>query len=822
MKNYRLSNGLLESAKICGNLCFGVASIGLVIILWLLLEQDGNLNLMPNFGDILGILGSSTILFIGYLIITHYFPPNIKKGIQYVVKYIPQKINTFHKQRLLGRIKHKENTFSLFSNFTEIQIDMISSSDNVLSLNGLVGKMNREEISTNVSDCQIKSFIEKIYQWRSQFDTINGRKYHLLDEEDVDNYNKIFTIDNIRHYIEEVNSEILKSDNTFNFIADQYGVFSAKYEKGSTLILSVYKTNYFTFRVMNKLYKDTPVLHKISQKICSSRNNKVLNEGFLLLFPFFASLGTNIIIEFVSANRGKGFLIQKRSPKSFGNTSQYHISVNETFSFTDIDETIPKLSKCIQRGIDEELGLDLSKEFSDKRITYLDLFLNPSRGNLGISAVYRTDINPSTITYYPGVDKVIESSKHICVYGIKNYFQMENFISLYNWIPYTPYLLKQYIIHQQGIIENLKTIWALDTRCKLIFTGVLLYRIAVIMMLLISIFYGIIINNSLASYICIPIIGYFEKKLWSKWKTYCKTRKLMSANKEFVSLGEFPYANALLYTGNRTLDAKDIVITLKTSVSLSASNVSSALNDKLVYDFTDALNGQFAKQGKASILLEKTEDVSWSNINIVSCKTGVRRVYCNSEYPTLILQGYQSSRHKGKSLYVREYGIESLCNKTRIYYIQKKDVIQFGYNHAFSSIFRIVGGAKIPLNDHLNKQSCYLGVSKSANVSSFAVQVLSKHGFNYFCHLEVSEEASGIDLFDIYQRQTSNEDSIIISAKKEHKTDCIFGNNYIEGSEVELSDAILKLKRNYIVDDQDILMLQQILIREDIKLFYKS
>lgn len=79
---------------------------------------------------------------------------------------------------------------------------------------------------------------------------------------------------------------------------------------------------------------------------------------------------------------------------------------------------------------------------------------------------------------------------------------------------------------------------------------------------------------------------------------------------------------------------------------------------------------------------------------------------------------------------------------------------------------------------------------------------------------------NGIDLCDLYQ--TNDGKSLIISAKRNDITNNIFQEaNYIEGTEKEICEKLLQMKSLYKVDEQDILMLQQILIRNNINLFYK-
>ena len=821
------------------NYLIGIFCIIIALLYWLFLKYCINLDIFATIIEYFDIFDNVRISYgVFYPIcfallyyIIHYLVDN---ELQAFVKYIPKVIDLNHKHLILKQVKNIENTYSLQTCFQEIDIDYAFDTDDiVLSLNGLVGDKNKEEVSTDVSDEQISRFLDTIRRWQDGCGGINKKNIHILDDSELADYSNIFTTKIIRDNINSVRKDIEGKDNTFNFIGDKFGVFSAQKGKGRSLVIKIYKTNYFTFCVMNTLYSHTPLLQSIAKRMCESEDKTIQKEGYLLLFPFFSSLGANIIIEILSESKGEGFLIQKRSPKSFGKASQYHISVNEAFSFTDFDDGKPDFSKCVQRGIEEELGLNIErldrfKKTAHQRIQYLDFFLNSDRGSLGISLVYNTDVNPSLITYYPGMDKVIESSKHICVFGVKNYFQMTNFLSLYNWISYTPYLLKRYSIIKEGGLNNFRTTWLLGSKTKSIFSRMLLYRISVIIITIISIYYGIYVENSMASLLCTPIISLYFSMIIDYYKKLKRNIIIRNKNADYVSLGSFPYKNALLYTGDRKLEDKDIVLTLKTHICLSADEIKQALCNSFCYDFEDISKVLKTKKDK-TIELKKTDKISWNNISIVNYRTGIRRVSDDNEIPSLFLTGFLSQQEQCQKLIVREYKIDNRCNTIKIYYKREdnketntKGIIKFGYDHPFSTVFKIVDGIDILANSYrkLSKKELYQMVSEKKFMSSFAVEQFEKKGYNYFCHLKVHEEMNGIDLCDVYQ--SSDGGSIIISSKRNNTMiDTDKETDYIEGTEKEICEQILNLKKNYTVDEQDILMLQQILIRNNINLFYK-
>lgn len=843
--------------------------IAIPILLFLVLKYSGS---SDPIALLAGTIGSEIVaLYILIKIAGHHTMQSVKKNVKKYITIIPTQIKKYFDLIIREKVGNEENTYSLFWGFNMVDVQNLKVFNkefviDELSLNGLVGENNQEEkVSTHITDDEIENYLDIIKKWRGNI--CIGNNHLIENDEEKEDYARIFTKDNIRHFIKVVNDKTKEKDNTFNFIADQYGIYTAEKDKrGNLLTLYVYKTNYFTFRVMNYIYENTPILHSIAKKMCLFHNNDALrNEGFRLLFPFFASLGTNIIIEFFSQQKGKGFLIQKRNDKVFGSAPKYHISVNETFSFTDNNEGCPDIQKCVKRGIEEELGLNLEKEYKEdtghKRITYMDIFLNPDRGSIGLSVVYKTDTNPSLITYYPGTDKVIEASKHFCVYGVDNYTKMLDFISLYNWIVYTPYLLKQYAISKQGWLGKLMMIWNLDRGEKLfcekrgLFWITCLYHLSTVALLVISIYYLFYQKSFLASIICLPIFGLWEEEIFGYFRKR-PDRKIQQKNIDYCTPGDYPYNNVLLYTGideKKNLESKHITLALKSSINTTFDKMLDVLRDGMTYDFYQYFKTVFSNNIPTIVENEQMQDnkgfqaeaskpieISWDTVNIISCRTGIRHISKDEEYPALVLQGYVSSHNNGgKQLVIRQYYIEQKATKYIVYYYdeteedeQKEDTKEntednktpnliFGYKYPFSSVFDIIRTSK---EERQNMTQQEIDI-KDSNLSLFATEILQKNGYNCFGYLKVKTEMEkDLHLCDIYQSPDKKE--IIISSYLEKEFVRDKKVKKIEGNSVDICNKILNLINNdkYIIDKQDILMLQQILLRKrfDIKLFYQK
>lgn len=780
------------------------------LLLWILITYSGNwsleltqftpmiLNLFEdkNLEDIRTCLFVfiSVFVFIVNLVFTYYYKQKIKK----ILDIIPDRFRQFIKSYLLSKIDSNENTYSLFHGFKEVNIEDISDTFRFknLSLNGLVGTSNQEDVALTVTDKQIEIFLSSIL---SRVQSIKHGKGHLFkNETDFKSFINIFDPKKIRNSIIEVEADILSKENTFKFIADQFGIFDIKRTK-DCLKIEVFKTTYFTFRVMNKLYSKENILESLAERFCKNIDNETIRkEGFQALFPFFSSLGLNIILELISNEKGEGFLIQKRNSSAFGNASQYHISVNETFSFTDIDKMgKPLITACVLRGIEEEIGVNLSVENAAQRISYLDVFLNPKRGSIGLSLAYNTDINPSFISYYPGVDKPIEATKHLYIYDIHNYKQMINFLSLFNWIIYTPFLLKRYIICKQSSLNTLSTAYNLH---KGVFWSIILYYVSNISIIGITTFFYLNYKNMLAGLLLLPIFNLLRFEISNMHSNWITKRKKRKANIDMASPGEHPFSkDVILYTGMdecRNLEANKIVLALKSSISIPKEDLFSTLKKEYNYDFSDCIKNH------SNITHTHRISINWDTINILEHEAGIRHVLKNEEYPTLILKGHITSSITNKAhLYIREYAIDSENDLYRIgFNIVNDKEIKFGFDHPFRNVFNM-------------ENQCHLSI--------YAINLLKSKGYMNLKELKINPQMSGINLFDVYKSSNKDSNSIIISAKRQETSVGVYSQT-LEATKEKLAEELCKLIDMYKTNKLDILMFQQILIRKDIYLFKKK
>lgn len=118
--------------------------------------------------------------------------------------------------------------------------------------------------------------------------------------------------------------------------------------------LSLYSSDYFTFKFMSILYQE---LRKYNSEVFMVRTPDEVNR----LVPFLNSVG---IGGFIFFDRGKGteFLFAQRG-KGIACENQWHFSFDETFSLMDQHQLSGVWEfddqKCLRRGLREEVGVNV-------------------------------------------------------------------------------------------------------------------------------------------------------------------------------------------------------------------------------------------------------------------------------------------------------------------------------------------------------------------------------------------------------------------------------------------------------------------------------
>lgn len=212
-----------------------------------------------------------------------------------------------------------------------------------------------------------------------------------------------------------------------------YGIMSSDYY-GRTcdthelpiLTLNFYKTDYFTHRVMWQLTQQLRNMEKLPNVLLYEDQ---LNDVYR---SFRTSLGVSLIAILPATNE---IVLTKRSKNSaYGEGKEWiYVSVTETISETDFDDTNNKLElnvkKWIKRGLNEELGLiDNSEHYNTDSIRIYDMFFENYFYQDGLTASIELsrNMNIEQIRALPAKDKKLETKE---IFTIPNTRQsIEKFI----------------------------------------------------------------------------------------------------------------------------------------------------------------------------------------------------------------------------------------------------------------------------------------------------------------------------------------------------------------------------------------------------------
>lgn len=180
-------------------------------------------------------------------------------------------------------------------------------------------------------------------------------------------------------------------------------------DENSSLKISFYKTDFFTYRVFATIY----------QEYKSKFVVKGIDDINKYYTPFLGSFGiSNYLL--VENNNKKYILFGHRGDKVEVDKNKIHFSMNEAFSMKDIDSienfTKPSFEKCLERGLREELGL--SGEVQRKNLEYfgfMSLIMDINKFELGLSSFAKLVIDENFSlqdlkrSYHSGQDSELET-----------------------------------------------------------------------------------------------------------------------------------------------------------------------------------------------------------------------------------------------------------------------------------------------------------------------------------------------------------------------------------------------------------------------------
>jgi len=368
-----------------------------------------------------------------------------------ITPYIFKKLKTF--SRLIQvRYKIKKNDLSI----DELGITSIGHGDPFYIIND-----GREDIELNVPLEMFRiRFPEEIL---NLINTYNKDFNNLGIYEDT---NQFLGRDDYNDFIRKVSNNLNVNENNFEellkrkidevarvflhriqngepyFNGELYGIKKINVtrktinEKPNVNIIC-YKSDYFTHRLMASIYQES-----VNQNIFIIPNG--VEGGYNDFNYFLTSIGLNLIVLLEDENL---VVFTKRSGNLLNMSKDtWHVTMNEAVSVTDLSDTSGRISleRCILRGLNEELGLDLYKGSKyEYDIYYSDIFYvqNPiETGILSFIKIRNLSFDDLQIMYSAAKDKEFETKgimkvrfskddlkkflkknevTHVCQYAIK-------------------------------------------------------------------------------------------------------------------------------------------------------------------------------------------------------------------------------------------------------------------------------------------------------------------------------------------------------------------------------------------------------------------
>lgn len=288
-----------------------------------------------------------------------------------------------------------------------------------------------------------------------------GKSQHICDV-----MKQMYSIDTLWEAIGSV-KESIGTDGSIKFIGNKIGICGFSMEKEEDILLHVYETDHFTFKVFKHIFKDERYNYVFRTLI--SRTNKTDNwekQSVLVetLAFLFSSVGIDILIGGNDISGNKKLLVAARSGDiESDHISTLHIPVNESFSNTDVEGDVYSLTACVKRGIKEELGIPI-EIIDNSQISFHDFAIVADEGEIGFGCyVDMTDKIPmEQCRIYPGQDKFMELNNIFVVPYPKFRYNPSDYEDIFYQLTNDDRFCMRWqsfatLIYQRAILRNEKT-----------------------------------------------------------------------------------------------------------------------------------------------------------------------------------------------------------------------------------------------------------------------------------------------------------------------------------------------------------------------------
>ncbi len=273
-------------------------------------------------------------------------------------------------------------------------------------------KICLEEIVRNVIQRHYEQLQEKLRRNGWIEDPLFSIEYNGKLQPVCNVMKEIYNVDTLWEAIEIVKGNI-GTDGAIKFIGNKIGICGFSLEGKAEILLRVYETDHFTFKVFKQIFKDERynyVFRTLISRInrtCRWEKKSVLVETMAFLF---SSVGIDILIGGNDISGNKKLLVAARCGDiESDHISTLHIPVNESFSNTDVEGDVYSLTACVKRGIKEELGIPIEL-IDNSQISFHDFAIVADEGEIGFGCyVDMSDKIPlEQCRIYPGQDKFME------------------------------------------------------------------------------------------------------------------------------------------------------------------------------------------------------------------------------------------------------------------------------------------------------------------------------------------------------------------------------------------------------------------------------
>ena len=175
--------------------------------------------------------------------------------------------------------------------------------------------------------------------------------------------------------------------------------------EANELHFQMYKTDYFTHRVMRSVYQE---IRENNKDLAAAATGSITDIN--RYYPFMTSLGINSVVVLHTNDQIEQIVLAERAAfTSNTNTPQWHVTVNEGVTVEDITDRNAGISAAVLRGFREEMGIT-RQEIRNRQS---DLFLVVDSFEVGLSGIAYIKMNYDTfkLCYLGAKDACLETEQ---------------------------------------------------------------------------------------------------------------------------------------------------------------------------------------------------------------------------------------------------------------------------------------------------------------------------------------------------------------------------------------------------------------------------